>query len=134
MKPQGIITKVTEPTEWTNSITYPVKPNGDLHICLDPKDLNKAIIREHYKAPTLEEITYKLNKPKKFSKVDGYKGFFAYLMDYESGLKTTFITIPRRGRYRYLKSSNGCQIQPGCIPDENGPNSGGIKWSHSHTS
>ena len=68
MQEQGIITKVTEPTEWVNSITYPVKPNGDLRICLDPKDLNKTIIREHYKAPTLEEITYKLNKAKKFSK------------------------------------------------------------------
>ena len=49
MEEQGIITKVTEPTEWMNSITYPVKPNGDFRICLDPKDLNKAIIREHYK-------------------------------------------------------------------------------------
>ena len=65
-------------------------------------DLNKVIIREHYKAPTLEEITYKLNKAKKFSKVDAYKGFFTYPMDYESSLKTTFNTIPHRGRYRYL--------------------------------
>ena len=70
MEEQGIITKVTEPTEWVNSIMYPVKPNGDLRICLDPKDLNKAIIREHYKAPTLEEITHKLCGATKFSKVD----------------------------------------------------------------
>ena len=110
MEEQGIITKVTEPTEWVNSITYPVKPNGDLRICLDPKDLNKAIIREHYKAPTLEEITYKLNKAKKFSKVDAYKGFFAYPMDYESSLKTTFNTIPRRGRYRYLRVPMGAKF------------------------
>ena len=103
MEEQGIITKVTEPTEWVNSITYPVKPNGDLRICLDPKDLNKAIIREHYKAPTLEEITHKLCGATKFSKVDCYKGFFAYLMDKASSMKTTFNTIPRRGRYRYLR-------------------------------
>ena len=75
MEEQGISTKVTEATEWVNSITYPVKPNGDLRICLDPKDLNKAIIREHYKAPTLEEITHKLCGATKFSKVDCYKGF-----------------------------------------------------------
>ena len=110
MEEQGIITKVTEPTEWVNSITYPVKPNGDLRICLDPKDLNKAIIREHYKAPTLEEITHKLNKAKKFSKVDAYKGFFAYPMDYESSLKTTFNTIPHRGRYRYLRVPMGAKF------------------------
>ena len=103
MEEQGIITKVTEPTEWVNFITYPVKPNGDLRICLDPKDLNKAIIREHYKAPTLEEITHKLCGATKFSKVDCYKGFFAYLMDKASSMKTTFNTIPGIGRYRYLR-------------------------------
>ena len=110
MEEQGIITKVTEPTEWVNSITYPVKPNGDLRICLDPKDLNKAIIREHYKAPTLEEITHKLCGATKFSKVDCYKRFFAYLMDKASSMKTTFNTIPRRGRYRYLRVPMGAKF------------------------
>ena len=110
MEEQGIITKVTELTEWVNSITYRVKPNGDLRICLDPKDLNKAIIREHYKAPTLEEITHKLCGATKFSKVDCYKGFFAYLMDKASSMKTTFNTIPRRGRYRYLRVPMGAKF------------------------
>ena len=36
--------KQTEPTPWVSSLTYPKKPNGKLRICLDPKDLNKAII------------------------------------------------------------------------------------------
>ena len=110
MVEQGIITPVTEPTEWVNSITYPVKPNGDLRICLDPKDLNKAIIREHYKAPTLEEITHKLTGAKKFSKLDAFKGFFAYRMDKESSMKTTFNTTPRRGRYRYLRVPMGAKF------------------------
>ena len=55
---QGIIAKQTEPTPWVSSLTYPKKTNGKLRICLDPKDLNKAIIRENHKAPTLEEITH----------------------------------------------------------------------------
>ena len=38
----------------------PRKPDGTLYICLDPRDLNKVIIKEHYKAPTLEEISHKL--------------------------------------------------------------------------
>ena len=60
MEDLKIITPVTIPTEWVSSITYPRKPDGTLCICLDPRDLNKAIIREHYKAPTLEEISHKL--------------------------------------------------------------------------
>ena len=110
MEEQGIITKVTEPTEWVNSITYPVKPNGDLRICLDPKELNKAFIGEHYKAPTLEEITHKLCEATQFSKMDCYKGCFAYLINKASSMKTTFNTIPRRRRYRYLRVLVGAKF------------------------
>ena len=74
---QGIIAKQTEPTPWVSSLMYPKKPNGKLRICLNPKDLNKAIIRENHKAPTLEEIAHKLTGATKFSKVDGNKAFFA---------------------------------------------------------
>ena len=43
-----IITPVTEPTEWVSSRTYPRKSDGSIRPCLDPRDLNKAIIHEHY--------------------------------------------------------------------------------------
>ena len=61
MEQLEIITPVTAPTEWVSSITYPTKPDGSLRICLDPCNLNKTIIHEHYKAPTLEEISHQLS-------------------------------------------------------------------------
>ena len=67
---QGIITKQTETTPWVSSLMYPKKANGKLRICLDPKDLNKAIICENHKAPTLKEIAHVLMGATKFSKVD----------------------------------------------------------------
>ena len=39
----GVIEKVDQPTDWMNSIVLIEKHNGDLRICLDPKDLNCAI-------------------------------------------------------------------------------------------
>ena len=39
----GVIEKVDQPTDWVNSIVLIEKHNGDLRICLDPKDLNRAI-------------------------------------------------------------------------------------------
>ena len=54
MVDQDINASVTEPTEWVSSVTYPWKLDGSLHICMDPRNLNKAIIQEHYKAPTLD--------------------------------------------------------------------------------
>ena len=65
---KGIIAPVTKPTTWVSSLTYPLKPDGSLHICLDPKDLNKAIVQEHYNAPTLDEITHCLSGATCFSK------------------------------------------------------------------
>ena len=32
------------------------KPSGGLRICLDSKDLNKAIEKKYYQLPTFEEI------------------------------------------------------------------------------
>ena len=44
MEKQQIIMKVTEPTEWVNSMVAAEKPRtGKLRVCLGPKDLNKAI-------------------------------------------------------------------------------------------
>ena len=61
MEKQGVIRKVDEPTDWVSSLVMSRKSNGKLRICLDPKDLNKAIKRCHHKTPTLDEITLELN-------------------------------------------------------------------------
>ena len=55
MESKGIITKVEEPTEWISSMVAVVNP-GKVRVCIDPKDLNKAIQRAKYQIPTLEEI------------------------------------------------------------------------------
>ena len=58
MESRGNISKLKEdePTAWVNSLMYCRKPYGKLRICLDSKDLNKAISREHHMITTLEEI------------------------------------------------------------------------------
>lgn len=55
-----IIKKVTEPTEWINSLVVVRKSNGKLRICLDPKDLNKNIKREYFQMPTIDDIASKI--------------------------------------------------------------------------
>ena len=47
---EGIITEVHDHTEWINSIVPVVKEDGSLRLCLDPKDLNKAIERNQWYA------------------------------------------------------------------------------------
>ena len=70
-----IIAPVTEPIEWVSSLTYPQKPDKSVCICLDPHELNKAIIQEQYKMPNLNEITHRLSSTTVFSKLDTKVGF-----------------------------------------------------------
>ena len=97
---QGIITMQTEPTPWVSSLMYPKKANSKLRICLDPKDLNRTIIHENHKAPTLEEIAHVLTGATRFSKVDSNKAFFGMHLTEEASLLTMFNTHLRR--YRFL--------------------------------
>ena len=95
-----IITPVTEPTEWVSSFTYPRKSDGSICPCLDPCNLNKAIICEHYKAPTLEEISHKLSGGTVSSKLDAKDGFWSIHLNTPSSYLTTFNT--HKGHYQYL--------------------------------
>ena len=66
----GIIKKVTIPTDWVNSLVVVEKANCKLMICLDPKDLNAAVKRPHYPMPTLEDSLSKSASARFFSKLD----------------------------------------------------------------
>lgn len=102
MEREGIICKVTEPTQWVNALVVCEKPKtGKLRICLDPRPLNKAIMRPHYPLPTLEDVTSKLAGAKFFSILDARSGYWAIKLSEESSLLTTFNTT--FGRYRFLR-------------------------------
>ena len=86
----------------------PKKPNGKLRIFLDPKDLNKVIIWEHYKTPTLKEIVNILTRATKLSKVDGNKAFFRMHLTKQVSLLTMFNT--HLGRYQFLRVPFGLKM------------------------
>ena len=77
MESQDIVVRVTQPTDWGNSLVTREIENGRLRLCLDPKDLNKAIKREHHPIPNLEEITPKLAGAKFFSKLSARNGYLS---------------------------------------------------------
>ena len=91
LEKRGIIQKVTQPTEWISSMVVVAKP-GKIRICLDPRDLNKALKRPKYQMPTLEELLPKLGKAKVFSTLDAKDGFYQIALDKESSMKTAFWT------------------------------------------
>ena len=109
MTEQQIIAPVTAPTSWVGSIVVIPKPNGKLRICLDPKELNKAIQREHYPLLTIEDGATCLHGAKIFSKLDVKNGFWHIELDQESSYLTTFNTP--FGRYRWMRMPLGlCSV------------------------
>ena len=110
MVKNDIIAKIQEgePTAWVNSLVYRRKSNGRLRLCLDPKDLNEAIKREHHVTPTLEEILPKLNGAKVFSIVNAKCGYWNIILDEESSYLTTFNSS--YGRYRFKRMPFGLKM------------------------
>lgn len=110
MERLGVIAKVEEPTDWVNPMIVVKKPNGSLRICMDPKRLNKAIKREHYQLPTLDEVITEMNGAKYFTKLDASSGFWAIQLDDRSSKICTFATPS--GRYRFLRLPFGIKSAP----------------------
>ena len=63
---EGKITPVTEPTAWVSVMVAVKKKNGKVRICIDPRDLNESIMREHYQLPTFEEVVTRPPKARIF--------------------------------------------------------------------
>ena len=98
---EGIITEVKEHTEWINLIVPVMKPNGSLRLCLDPKDLNKAIERNQWYSRTIDDILPELAKSKFKTLKDATSGYWHVVLDLASSLLTMFNTP--WGKFRWLR-------------------------------
>ncbi|XP_057709985.1 uncharacterized protein K02A2.6-like [Corythoichthys intestinalis] len=110
MESLNVIKEIDEPTEWVSSLVVVDKKNGKLRICLDPRDLNRAIKREHFKLPTREDIMAQFANAKYFSKLDASSGFWQMKLDEPSSKLCTFNSP--FGRYRFLRLPFGIASAP----------------------
>ena len=92
-----VIEKVNGPTSWINFIVAVEKSNGDVRICLDMRQANRAILREKHPVPTLQEMS----GAKVFSKLDLNMAFHQIELAPESRDITTF--AGPNGLYRYKR-------------------------------
>ena len=89
---QGIIAKVVRPMDCVNSCVCVTKPNGKLRLCLDPKDLNKAIKRPHHYTPTLDDVLPKLNGAPFFTIRDARSGTLSWMKKVPTTQHSTHLT------------------------------------------
>lgn len=96
LEAKDIIEKVSEPSSWVSPLVVIVKDSGDIRLCtwlcIDMRQVNKAILRLTHPLPTIEDVRYKLNRAIKYSKLDFKDAFYQLELDDESKPLTTFIT------------------------------------------
>ena len=105
---QDILEPQIEPTPWVSSVTYPVKPTGEVRPCLDVRNLNKAIIQENHKPQTVEEIAHQLAGAVVFMKADALKAFLQVHLTKESSKLLVINT--HKGRYRFKRMPFGAKM------------------------
>ena len=101
--------------EWCALLTYKIGPktyvtkrDGSIRVCLDPRQLNKALIRIRHKTPTLDDLNHKFANAKCFSKLDAKAGYWSIKLDEESQKLTTFQTP--FGRYCFRRLPFGLSV------------------------
>ena len=86
------------------------KKNGDVRVTIDPRELNKVILREFHPMSTVDDIATRVNGSKLFTTLDANMGYFQLLLDEQSQPLTCFITP--FGRYMYKRLPMGITVAP----------------------
>ena len=108
LKQLDVISRVEEPTPWVSQVVTVHKKSGDLRICIDPRELNKALVHERFTLPILEDKLLELGQSRVFSKADLASGYWHVGLDHESSLLTTFQTC--HCRYRWCRLPFGTSV------------------------
>ena len=97
----NVIVPVSKPTEWVSDMIA-VERNNNIRICLDPTQLNAALIIPKFPIPTIPDIITQLSGKKIFTVLDVSKGFWHVKLDEKSSFYTTFQTPFGRFHYKQL--------------------------------
>ena len=92
LEKKNIIAPTDKPTDWVSNLIITEKKNGQIHICLNPKPLNKAIKRERYNIPTPADVQRNLNGKKIYTILDMKDGYWHVKLSLNSSYMCTFNT------------------------------------------
>ena len=85
-----------------NPLVVAEKPNGDVRVCLDMRQANRAIVMEKHPVPTVEETFQEVSYAKVLSKLDLNMTFHQIELHPDSRDITTFAAPNSLYRYKRL--------------------------------
>lgn len=104
----GMTAPMDAPTDWVSNVVIATKPSTNLRICIDSKELNKALKRERYPIQVIEDVLPELSKARVFTKVDARNGYWHVVLDEESAKLMMFDTP--FGRYHWKRLPFGVSV------------------------
>ena len=104
-----IIEKAEGQTAWVSPVVIVPKKNN-IRLCVDKRQANEAVIREHHPIPTVDEVLQELNQSTVLSKLDVKWAFHQIELKEESRGIMTFAI--HRGLYRYKHLMFGVSCAP----------------------
>ena len=104
LESQGIIELVSVGTSmpWVSPVVIIPKNDDTVRLCVDMRMPNRAIKRERYPSPTVDDLIHTLNGATVFSKFDLRSGYHQLVLAEESRSITTFVTHKGLMRYKRL--------------------------------
>ena len=89
----GVVSPITEPTDWCSPIVVALKPRtGKVRMCVDLKKFNMAVQRERFVMPHIDDLAAKLQGAVIFTTLDLSQAFWQIPLHQESRKFTCFIT------------------------------------------
>ena len=61
--------------EWVSPLVIVPKKSGKWRVCVDYRALNKAMQKDHFPLPFIDQVLDNLSRKKKFSFLDGFSGY-----------------------------------------------------------
>lgn len=89
---RDIIERVAEPSPWVSPMVPVAKDSGEIRLCIDMRQANKAVLRETHPLPIVEELLGSVNGAVRFSKIDIKDAYHQVEISERSRPITTFIT------------------------------------------
>ena len=83
---------INKASDCVHALVLVVKPNGKLHVCLDPHTLNAVLCHNIHNAHRFIDITAQIRGFTHCSKIDANSRFWTLQLDAMSQLLTTFDT------------------------------------------
>ncbi|XP_003737424.1 uncharacterized protein K02A2.6-like [Galendromus occidentalis] len=109
LEQEGVIERI-QASEWISPIVVAEKKNGDVRLCVDLREVNKAVVQDAFPLPHIEDLMQRLAKGRVFSKID-LRSAYHQIPLHESSRDLTAFVSPW-GLFRYTRVCFGLASAP----------------------